>query len=207
MTPTYSKIKISQAKIIKNFPMISRRGRLWQNYSCNGKVLNFGSGNVNNSAHREIKHAFENVVSCDSDSLSGADYNNIYQIEDKFDLIIGEHILEHITVDDIINSLSKKFYNLLNDNGKLLLTIPNINNFGSYFTNFDHKNSSPPIDIASIICCKGFEVIDFFRWSKINQMERQLHMNDFEIKLAEFMKIHYDLEIDKYITMVFQKSG
>jgi predicted SAM-dependent methyltransferase len=204
---SYSDVIAHRAKICSDFPSLNRKNRFWQNYFVEGKILNFGCGNVKAASHQEIKNVFRNVKSCDSDTTTGTDYNDIRLIDEKFDLIIGEHVLEHIKVEDIINGLAQKFNNLLNENGKLILTIPNLHNFGAYFTDFDHKNSAPPIDLAAIICCANFDLIDMFKWSKDKHMISQLNMTDFEKTIEKFMEMNYGLETDRYITMVFNKNG
>lgn len=203
----YSEVIFYRKKIVEKFPQLIRKPRNWQDYVCEGgKVLNFGSGDVNAEHHKEIKNVFKNVCSCDSDPAFSADYLDLNLIDDKFDLIVGEHVLEHIETKEVIN-IAKKFNSLLNDNGKLVLTIPNLNNFSSYFGDFDHKNSAPPVDLAAIVCCANFELIDFFRWSKLKHMQAQLGMNEAEKFIEHFMERHYGLQTDRYITMVHQKNG
>jgi hypothetical protein len=203
----YSNVVLNRSLICEKFPHLIRKQRVWQNYyHDNEKVLNFGSGNVEAVNHKEIKNLFKNVFSCDSDPSSGADYNSLDLINDKFDLIICEHILEHITVEKMYE-VAKKFDELLNDNGKLLVTLPNVLNFGSYFSHYDHKNYSPPIDIAAIICCVGFDVVDMFKWSKEKHMVYQSSMNETEKFLEYFLEKNYGLQTDKYITIILQKNG
>ena len=202
---SYSDVTAHRAKICSNFPALNRKNRFWQNYVVEGKTLNFGCGNVKAASHQEIKSVFKNVASCDNDITTGADYNDIKLIDEKFDLIVSEHVLEHIKVEDVINGLIQKFNDLLNENGKLVITIPNLYNFGAYFTDFDHKNASPPIDLAAIICCANFNLIDIFKWSKDKHMKLQFNMTDAEKAIETFMETHYNLQTDRYITMVFNK--
>ena len=150
---------------------------------------------------------YKNIHTCDSDTTSGADYNNINNINQKFDLVICEHVLEHIDIQDIVGGLAKKLFDISNKNSKLVIGLPNINNFGSFFSHYDHKNFAPPIDIAAIFCCVGYDIIDFYKWSKINHMVTHSQFNDTEKYLSMFLEKHYSLEIDRYITMVFEKHG
>ena len=203
----YSSVIANRAKICSQFPSLVRKRRIWHDFLVEGKVLNFGCGNIKAANYQEIKSIFRDVKSCDNDPTAGADYNSINSIDEKFDLIIGEHVLEHIKVEDVINGLVQKFNSLLNENGKLVLTIPNLYNFGAYFNHFDHKNSAPPIDLAAIICCANFDLIDMFKWSKDKHMINQANMSKIDQYLEAFLESNYGLQMDRYITLVFAKNG
>lgn len=203
----YSDIVKQRGKINNYFSDAIRKPRIWTDYPCSGNVLSFGSGNVDSANHQEIKLNYNNVISCDSDLSSGSDYKNLVEIDKKFDLIICEHVFEHIKIEEFIGGLAQKFYDICNDNSKFIITIPNVNNFGSFFSHFDHKNFSPPIDLAAIFCCVGFEVKEVYKWSKINHMINHNNFDDTENYLSIFLQKHYGLELDRYITMVFQKNG
>jgi predicted SAM-dependent methyltransferase len=203
----YSEIFKTRAKITQAFPAVIRKPRDWSHYPCSDKVLNFGSGNVAAPNHVELKRYYKDVYACDSDPLSGADYMGINDVDKKFGLIIAEHVFEHIKIDDIVNGLAQKFYSLLNDNSKLVITIPNIHNFGNFFVDYDHKNYAPPTDLAAIFCCCGFELIDYFKWSKARYMQFQASMNETDRYLEEFLESNYGLQLDRYITLVFTKNG
>jgi hypothetical protein len=204
---TYSDVISNRRKVVDKFPTIERKNRVWHPFFGKRKVLHFGSGNVSHNAHRELCSIFKVVTSCDLDSKTGADYHVLDDISEKFDLIVAEHVFEHITPQDLIDSMADKISSRLEDGGHLLVTIPNLMNFVGYFADFDHKNLAPPVDIAAIFCCFGLEVVDFFRWSKVNHMIAQQNMNETEKMLEAFLEKHYGLQADKYITMVFQKNG
>jgi len=204
---TYTEIIDQRSKIDSKFPTIIRKARTWQNYRNAKNVLHFGSGDVRNPNHKEIEKLFKCVKSCDICPSSGSDYSDINVIEEKFDLIIAEHVLEHIEVVDVIENISKKFFELLNDQGKLIITIPNLYCFGTFLSDHDHKNFSPPIDTAAIFCCRGFDLIEYYKWSKLSHMSYQRSMLEIENFLEKFMEKNYGLQTDRYITMVFEKNG
>jgi predicted SAM-dependent methyltransferase len=203
----YSEVFKTRAKITQAFPTINRKSRNWSFYPCTDKVLNFGSGDVNAANHIELKNYYKNVYACDSDPLSGANYANINDVDQKFGLIIAEHVFEHIKVEDLVNGLAQKFYDLLNDNSKMVITIPNIHNFGNFFVDYDHKNYAPPTDLAAIFCCCGFELVDYFKWSKSKHMINQANMSKIDQYLEAFLESNYGLQMDRYITLVFAKNG
>ena len=206
MVITYKDIISQRAKIHQKFKLLERKGRTFP--PCNNDVLHFGSGDVNSPNHKEIEKLYSKVYSCDSDEKSGSDYKDIFDIVDKkFGMIICEHVLEHIPVEILINRISQKFSDLLIEDGILLVTLPNINNFSSYFSDYDHTCHVPPYDIASIICCRGFEVADMFRWSKSHKMLKQSEMNQTELFVENFMEMNYGLQLDQYVTMILKKKN
>jgi predicted SAM-dependent methyltransferase len=206
---TYSQVIQQRGKIVSEYPEFSlkRKQRSWINYPCAGKVLNFGSGPTFSPFHKELSGIYHDIESCDNDPLALATYKNIEEITGSFDLIIAEHVLEHIEIDYVINFLANKLYTLLNNSGTLILTVPNIHNFGAYFTDFDHKNTMPPHDLAAIMCCTGLKLKDFYKWSKQKHMIAQESMNELEKFIESFLERHYGLQPDRYITIVFEKNG
>lgn len=204
---SYSEILEQRSKINSQFPALARKVRSWQNYANAIRVLHFGSGDVKKPNHREIENYFSIVKSCDSDPLSGSDYRDVYSIEEKFDLIIAEHVLEHIETAEVIEKLSKKLFELLDLKGRLVITVPNLYCLGTFLSDHDHKNLSPPTDTAAIFCCRGFDLVEYYRWSKSNFMSYQNSMTEFEKSLEVFIDKNYGLQTDRYITMVLQKNG
>lgn len=202
---SYSNIVSFRSKVSEKFPKPIRKPRTWSSYSCKSTVLNFGSGKKDSANNRELISVYGNVKTCDSDPEAFADYCSIDQIEEKFGLIVAEHVIEHIDTPFFVNTLSKRFSELLEKNGKLIITIPNLYCYGTFFSDFDHKNLCGHLDIACILCSKGLEIIDYFLWSKLNYMALQSNFSESEKKLELFMEKNYGLQTDRYVTLVFEK--
>lgn len=204
---TYTDIVSKRAEIHKKFEPLVRKTRMWNEISFKetARTLHFGSGNIRLPNHREVCSMFPNVVSCDSDTSSGADYFNLDHVQGKFDLIISEHVLEHIEINSLIKTVAPKLCGLLDSDGSMLITIPNIRNFGGYFSDFDHKNHVPPVDIASIFSCFGVNTVDMYRWSKSSRMAKQSKMTDSEKMIEKFLEEYYELQTDQYVTILFKK--
>lgn len=210
VTISYSSVIENRAKIGAKFPKLVRKGRAWSEIPCVGTVLNFGSGKVTGANHSEIKRTYRLVFSCDSDPNSGADWASLEEATSggrKFDMIVAEHVLEHIDTPTFVDVVSVRLAESINPDGKLVITIPNIYCFGTFFSDYDHKNFAAPLDIAAIICCRGFEMTDFFRWSKSKHMSYQVNMTEAERFVEEFVEKNYGLQSDRYLTMVFKKNG
>jgi len=205
----YSEVIKNRVIISTKFPVLERRGRVWRAFGCTGVVLNLGSGNVTCANHREIASAYSDcqVFSCDSDQNSGADWTSLEEAtsSQKYDLIVAEHFLEHIDTQEFADTLSVQIVEAIKPKGTLVITIPNIYCFGTFFSDYDHKNFASPVDIAAIFCCRGLEIVDFFRWSKPKQMMYQENMTEVERFVESFIEKNYGLQTDRYVTMVFRK--
>jgi len=89
--------------------------------------------------------------------------------EEKFNTIILSHTLEHFyNPKDYL----EKFYNLLEDNGKLIFSVPHIiNGLKSYYTNalnFEHTYSIDMENINFLLYLTGFKYVDSIPFSDYN---------------------------------------
>ena len=204
---SYLDILSHRTQLSQSFTNPRRKSRIWSDYPCDSTVLNFGSGDVNAPNHKEISYIYKEVKACDSDPASGAHYRSVEEIEEKFGLVIAEHVFEHITPQSFVEGLAKRIHDLIIPGGRLVATLPNIYNFGNFFVDFDHKNLAPPVDLAAIFCCVGFKFEDFYRWSKQKHMAYHVGMNETEKFLETFLERNYGLQTDRYVTMVLRKNG
>jgi hypothetical protein len=83
----------------------------------------------------------------------------------------------------------------------VIITLPNIMNFGGWFNNFDHKNFSPPADTAAMLELHGFHVIDLFGWSKPDRFRRHQEMDDGERRLCAIIEQNWGLTLPQYVTI------
>jgi predicted SAM-dependent methyltransferase len=203
----YSEVISFRSKISEKFPRPPRKTRAWKDYPAIGPVLNFGSGKKSGAHHAEISHYYKEVFSCDSDPNAEADFSSIDKIDKKFSLIIAEHVLEHVETEYFVQEMSKIFYDLLLDNGKIVVTVPNLYCYGVFFSDFDHKNICGHLDMACIMCARGLSLAEYFVWSKMKYMNAQEKFSESEKMLETFMEKNYGLQTDRYVTMVFEKNG
>jgi hypothetical protein len=204
---SYSEIVSFRSKVSEKFPKPIRKPRMWKDYPTTGPVLNFGSGKKDGAHNLELLHYYQEVFCCDSDPNSGADFSSIEEVDSKFSLIIAEHVLEHVETNYFVHELSKRFYDLLLDDGKLIITVPNMYCYGVFFSDFDHKNICGHLDMACIMCARNLQISDYFLWSKIKYMNLQNNFSDTEKFIESFIEKHYGLQTDRYVTLVFQKNG
>jgi len=86
------------------------------------------------------------------------------QSAEKYELIVMSHVLEHIKKDEIIFTLKGIRNNLLDENGKLCLMVPNAqSNTGSYwaYEDFTHTTLFTTGSILYVLKAAGFNNIKF----------------------------------------------
>ena len=108
----------------------TRRFEFLKNSLVNKKVLDFGSGNggflelTKNISKKVLGVELEKAIIPFYKEKKIPLENNLDNISDKFDIITSFHVIEHIKEPfEILNKLK----NLLQDNGKLIIEVPNAN--------------------------------------------------------------------------------
>lgn len=108
----------------------TRRFEFLKNSLVNKKVLDFGSGNggflelTKNISKELLGVELEKAIIPFYKEKKIPFENNLDNISDKFDIITSFHVIEHIKEPLII---LEKLKNLLEDNGKLIIEVPNAN--------------------------------------------------------------------------------
>jgi 2-polyprenyl-3-methyl-5-hydroxy-6-metoxy-1,4-benzoquinol methylase len=108
----------------------TRRFEFLKNSLVNKKVLDFGSGNggflelTKNISKELLGVELEKAIIPFYKEKKIPFENNLDNISDKFDIITSFHVIEHIKEPFII---LEKLKNLLEDNGKLIIEVPNAN--------------------------------------------------------------------------------
>jgi predicted SAM-dependent methyltransferase len=151
-----------------------------------------------------IEKISKKVISIDSDIESGSNYKTITEAIDKetykYDGLFCEHVVEHIPVQEL-PQIFKELRVLLKKDADVVITVPNIYNFGNFFQNYEHINYSPPIHIAAIIEMEGYKCDNIFSWSKQKHFIRHTNFNETEVYIANFMEREYGLQLGRYVTI------
>lgn len=151
-----------------------------------------------------LKEIASKVISIDCDRDSGADYvttkDALQKETKKYDGLFSEHVIEHIPIQ-AIPKIFRDLRQLLNKGAEVILTIPNIHNFGSFFSHYEHVNFSPPEHIASIIELEGFHCNKIFSWSKQRHVQRHTNLSEVEFFIASFLEKEFNLQLARYVTI------
>lgn len=124
-------------------------------------------------------------------------FNQKTEIDEKIDVIFHSHLLEHLTKpsDDL-----ELFHNKLSDNGKLIFSVPNLENIleskqpVNNILNFEHTYYFNKESMRLFLLSHGFEVETeqpfrshsiFFVCKKTNKINKFYKFNNIETKLLE----------------------
>lgn len=201
---TYTEIANRRNQIRKKFPSLAQQ--VYREWPGSDKLIGydaliFGSGNIKEENNEVLKKSCKSITTIDSDHESGADFFSLSEVDsNSFDIVIADHIIEHIPIYDCSDIFSS-FREKLREKGEIVITVPNIANFGSWFSHYDHKNFSPWYDICSFIELGGFNVDHVFYWSRRNKTTRIQNFTDFDEKIASFLYLYYGLSIADFITI------
>ncbi len=90
----------------------------------NIRILDFGCGSKSFNEYYKNDFNYEYVGYDDNSGFHNAESQ---KIKGKFDLIIMSEVIEHISLDKFEELLNFSLQSWLKDNGKILITTPNIN--------------------------------------------------------------------------------
>jgi SAM-dependent methyltransferase len=130
----------------------------FKNLGEGSKILDVGAGNKHIEIalrNRDIKAKYFSMDTAKRDGLN-YDFENLETINEKFDLIIMQEVLEHLPLETGYQYL-KKSYDLLNESGFLVVTIPNTRK-PVWFrdSDFTHIQSYPVSDLYGLLRVVGF---------------------------------------------------
>jgi hypothetical protein len=200
MVISYSDIINRRIQICSRLPFPYVQGRSWE-ILRERRVLSVGCGSVEGSQFLEIKQIAAGVGGVDSDPRSGAEFRALTEVPaGEWDAAVAEHVLEHMTHEQVMEAFSE-LARVLPVGSPVIITLPNIMNFGGWFNNFDHKNFSPPSDIAAMLELHGFHVVDLFGWSKPDRFKRHMEMDLGERRLCEIIEQNWGLTLPQYVTI------
>ena len=201
MVISYSEGTRRRTEIRSRIPFLYTPGRNWE-IIRDRSVVSLGCGSVEGSQFLELKQVSSSVVGVDTDPQSGAHYSSLADVPSgQHNAIVAEHVFEHHTQEQMLVAFTE-MARILEPGSPEIITLPNINNFGIWFHDFDHKSFCPPVDTAAILEAHGFHVTDLFGWSKHARFMRHQSMNDFERHLCAFIEENWGLTLPQYVTIV-----
>lgn len=203
---SYSQIIQRKSEISARIPRQYTSGRTWAPIRGR-RILSLGCGSVDADQFRELADVGTTVDGVDTDPRSGATYTSLADVPaGSHDALVAEHVLEHMTHEQVLEAYGHAA-RILPHGGIVIITLPNVSNFGSWFNNFDHKNFSPPDDLAAMLELHGFHVTELFGWSKPDRFQRHLKMGEVERAMCMFMEENWGLTLHQYVTFVAVRIG
>ena len=196
----YTDIISKSTEICARIPSKYVMGRSWD--PLQGRiVISVGCGAVEGEQFKEISQIASHVAGVDNDPRSGAHFRALSDVPaGVYNAAVAEHVLEHLTHDQVLETF-RELARILPFDSPVIITVPNIMNFGGWFSNFDHKNYSPPVEMAAMLELHGFHVIDMFGWSKPERFKRHMEMGQDERRLCDFLEQNWGLTLPQYITI------
>jgi SAM-dependent methyltransferase len=161
------------------------------------KILEIGAGDRRIGS--QLKELFPKIEykSFDIDRSTSQDYYSLDEISDKFDVIYGFELIEHLSVEDGLEMLIK-IRKFLKRNGILILGTPNLYHPHRYFGDLTHITPYKFEELGSLVTMAGYEVDSFYRKFNAPYISRLL-------RIYIFSAIHKLLDID-YANTIFMTA-
>jgi len=138
-----------------------------------GKVLDIGGGD---RFVGEICNGFNNGIeykSIDIDNSRFHDYYSFDDIKERFNAVFLLDVLEHVSLADG-KLLMEKSYQLLDPDGKIIVTVPNNLHPTCFHTDCTHITSYIYHDLGGLLMSCGFKDIQIFRISAKKKFKHKL---------------------------------
>ncbi len=125
-------------------------------------VLDVGAGD--RRMEKRVKDIYPDIVykSMDVDRSNYHDYYSLDEIKERFNLVILFAVIEHLTLEEGLNLL-KSLYELLADEGILLISTVNVFHPNRFWATSDHKTAYSYDELGGIVLSQGFEVVGIYR--------------------------------------------
>ncbi len=126
------------------------------------KVLDIGA--YKREVEMPLKAHLPNLIykSMDIDKEHYHDYYSLEEIREHFDVILLFEVIEHLEIKEGIKLLGKIF-DLLNPNGRLILTTPNIFNPSRYWRDATHRVAYCYDELGGLLLAQGFHIKAIYR--------------------------------------------
>jgi len=126
------------------------------------RVLDIGASNRN--LQERLKRHFPKLVykSMDIDREQVHDFYSMEEIQESFDVAFLFEVIEHLDLQGGIQLL-KKVYNLLNPEGRIILTTPNVFNPSRFWRDATHKLAYCYDELGGLLLAQGFHIQSMYR--------------------------------------------
>jgi len=136
----------------------------------------------------------------DIDRAMSHDYYNLDEIHESFDIIILAEVIEHLDRKDGISMLHT-LRELLNENGVIILTTPNIYHPNRFWHDSDHKTPYSYAEIGGALLSVGFAISKIYR-----TYNDQFFRRFFRMYVACYLHKYLDVDFASSIVVVASKK-
>jgi SAM-dependent methyltransferase len=187
---------------IWHIPLIKRRFRLIErNIRPGMRLLDVGAGERGMEGKIVKKHDGVIYKSMDIDCRLRHDYYSLDEIDEQFDLVLLLDVIEHLQLEEGMRML-KRINDLLVNEGKLIISIPNIFNQSRSWLDSTHKVAYSYEELGGILLSLGFDVLEIYRTYSDS-------FPKYFLRLTLFYPLHRILNVDfaKLILIKVCKRG
>ncbi|HJX01837.1 MAG TPA: methyltransferase domain-containing protein [Candidatus Humimicrobiaceae bacterium] len=162
------------------------------------KILDVGA--YNNSLGEKIISRFPSITykTMDIDRTQPHDYYSLDEISETYDMVILSEVIEHIEFREGISVL-KRLLELLNNEGKIILSTPNVHHPNRYWVS-DHITPYRYDEIGGALLSIGFKLNKIYRIYNDQFLKRV-----FRLYIASHLHRYLDIDFAKSIVVVAQK--
>ena len=165
------------------------------------RILDVGASD--RRMENRVKGVYPDILykSMDIDRSVTHDYYSLDNINEQFDLIILFEVIEHLELEQGVEMLGR-LNELLIDEGKLIISTPNIFHPNRFWTTATHKTAYSYEELGGIVLSQGFEVLGIYRTFHASLLK-------YFLRLSLFYPFHRILNVDfaKSIVVLAQKKG
>lgn len=168
------RLKARELFSLRKIPLVPNIDRIIKDYiDKNAKILDVGAGT------RRLKRCLDKIgyagiyKSMDLDDFIPHDYRSFDEITDKFDCVILLEVIEHNKPKDVLE-LFKNIYEVLNPDGKILISTPNVNHPTRFWRDCTHITPFRYDEVAGFLISCGYKNIKIFRVRKLKISQKIL---------------------------------
>ena len=126
------------------------------------KILDIGASNRN--LEQGLRRHFPRLIykSMDIDREQFHDFYTLEEIQESFNAIFLFEVIEHLSLGEGVRLL-KRVYDLLDQEGRLILTTPNIFNPSRFWRDATHQVAYCYDELGGLLLAQGFQIKAMYR--------------------------------------------
>lgn len=146
-----------------DIPLVKKRSHLLKNMLKDGiSLLDVGAGMKGMKREIEGLGIELSYKSMDVDRSNRHDYYDISSITEGFDAVLMFEVIEHMSLQDGLETL-KKIYAVLNSKGMIILSTPNIFTPSRYMRDATHRTFYAYDELCGLLNIAGFQIKNVYR--------------------------------------------